>query len=431
VTRDVAQRRPAPPASTGPASAAALPPLQCRYLLVIHIPLYIDAQGRRWIDRLWSVDLYRHTEYIHRLSVACPFVRGVPPTDVVPADESALRFVEIAFPQRALAALVRTPLTVWQLARLIGRHDFVHSMYGAWWPFGTYYLVNLVARLRGRCLMVNVEASPWRLARGERPSALRRLKARLAEALNRWTISLADLAVFTHEGYHRDLMPRHAERGHVIHASWVDEASVQDDASAAARWLARRQDGQPALQLLFAGRLTDDKGVRVMLDAMQRLRDEGRVEVRLSIIGAGPLEGLCREHAACSDARVQIDVLAPVAYGPPFLALIRRFDAVIVPSLADEQPRIVYDAYSQAVPVLASATPGLQTCVSEGHQGRLFAPADVAALVETVRWAAQERAELQRMGLAALGSARSMTHQAMHRRRHALIVSALSEHERA
>jgi glycosyltransferase involved in cell wall biosynthesis len=410
-----------------PQPSVSLPPLACNYLLVIHIPVVVDRQGRRWIERLWAVDLARHTDYIRRLTVACPFEYAEAPKDSVPADEHGFRFVKIAYRQRSLLALFDAPLAAWQLWRLIGRSDFVHSLYGQWWPLDTPYLTNLIAWLRGKCLMVNVEASPWRVMRGERVSLLRRWQAQVVEALNRWTISLADIAFFTHEGYLRDLMPRHAERGHVVHASWIDEAIVLGDDAARARWRSCQRDGAPVLRLLFAGRLQEDKGIHVMLDALRRLRSDGRTRVQLSIIGAGELEGVCREQARLSDDRVQLDVLDPVPYGEPFFSLLRRFDAVLVPSLADEQPRIVYDAYSQALPVLASATPGLQTCVADGVNGRLFAPADAQALADIVQWAADHPAELQCLGLAALATARATTHQGMHRRRHALIARVLAE----
>jgi glycosyltransferase involved in cell wall biosynthesis len=407
--------------------SASLPPLACNYLLVIHIPVVVDRQGRRWIERLWAVDLARHTDYISRLTVACAFVHGEPGADMVPADEHGFHFVKIAFRQRSLLALFDAPLVAWQLWRLIGRNDIVHSLYGQWWPLDTPYITNLITRLRGKCLMINVEASPWRIMRGERASLLRRWQSRSVEALNRWTISLADIAFFTHEGYLRDLMPNHGGRGHVVHATWIDEAIVQSDAAAEARWQARPRDGTPPLRLLFAGRLQEDKGIHVMLDALRRLRSAGRTRVQLSIIGAGALEGVCREQARLSDDRVQLDVLDPVAYGEPFFALLRGFDAVLVPSLADEQPRIVYDAYSQALPVLASATPGLKTCVADGVNGRLFAPADAQALVDTIAWAADNPAALHGLGMAALTTARAMTHQNMHRRRHALIARLLAE----
>jgi glycosyltransferase involved in cell wall biosynthesis len=399
--------------------------IACRYLLAIHVPLYVDAQGQRWTERLWMVDLQRHTPYIRRLTVACPFVRSAPPDDCVAIESGgAVEFVHIPWWQGAAAALLRAPLTWAELWRLIGRHDFVHSHYGGWWPLATPYLVNLVARLRGKCLMISVEASPWRVPRGEHASPWRRFKEWSAERLNRWTLSLADIAFFTHEGYLRDLLPRHPERGHVLHATWIDEAAVLSRAAARERWQARLP-AQP-LRLVFAGRLHEDKGLLVLVDALTRLRAAQRVRIEVAILGAGPLEDACRAQAALSDGHVRVEVLAPVPYGEPLFALLRRFDAVLVPSLADEQPRVVYDAYSQALPVLASATPGLASCVTDGVTGRLFAPADAAALADAIERAASDPAALQPLALAALDAARAMTHQEMHRRRHALIADALA-----
>lgn len=412
-----------PHAEGSAVNGAVAPPIACRYLLAIHVPLYIDRQGRRWTERLWWVDLQRHTGYIRNLTVGCPFVHAEPPEDCVAVEGSGIRFEPIPWRVSSAASLLRAPWTLWQLARLVGRHDFVHSIYGGWWPLATPYLLNLVARARGKCLMVNVEASPWRLVRGEPVSAWKRFKARCAEMLNRRTVALADIAFFTHEGYRRDLMAQHHEGGHVLHASWIDEAAVLDAAAASARWQARPPG---PLRLLFAGRLQEDKGIGVMLDAVARLRARGGVRLDLAIIGAGPLQALCREHAARSDACVRLEVLDPVPYGEALFALLRRFDAVLVPSLADEQPRVVYDAYSQALPVLASATPGLAACVRDGGTGRLFAPADAGALADILADAARDPAALQPLGLAALEAARATTHQQMHRRRHALIAAALA-----
>jgi glycosyltransferase involved in cell wall biosynthesis len=416
---------PTPVAMSARASQPAA--LACRYLLAIHVPVYVDAQGRRWTERLWMVDLQRHLPYIRHLTVACPFVHAEPPPDCVPLDaDDAVAFVAVPWLHSSAAALVRAPRTLAQLWRLIGRHDFVHSIYGNWWPLSTPYLVNFVARVRGKCLMVIVEASPWRVPRGERASAWRRVQAWSAERLNRWTLSLADLAVFTHEGYRRELLPRHVERGHVLHASWIDEAAVLDADAARMRWQARPP--QQPLRLLFAGRLQEDKGLHVLFDALARLRNAGgSTRIELSIIGSGPLEAACRARAAIADARVRVELLPPVPYGEPLFALMRRFDALVVPSLADEQPRVVYDAYSQAVPVLASATPGLAACVVDGSTGRLFAPSDAAAFAQTIERAAADPPALQPLALGALAAARAMTHQDMHRRRHALIAQTLAE----
>lgn len=411
-----------------PAESEARPaPLASRYLLVIHVPVVVDPQGRRWIERLWDVDLARHTEYIEDLTVACPFEQArEPPPDSVPLPTEGLRFVEIAWPRRTLVALLRAPWTAWQVWRLLRRFDFVHSIYGNWWPLATPYLVNRIARALGKPLMVIVEASPWRIARGERASAWRRIQASMAETLNRWTLSQADLVVLTHEGYRRELMPHDSSRGHVIPASWIDEAAIPTQAEVQARWRARLAAREP-LRLLFAGRLQEDKGVRVLLEAVRRLRLEGCDRMRVTIVGAGPLEIECRALQSVGDLNPGIEVLAPVAYGEPFFHLLRQHDAVLVPSLADEQPRIVFDAYSQGLPVIASSTPGLQPCVQEAVTGCLVPPADAAALALAMRRAAAEPAQLARWGLASQEAARAMTHQEMHRRRHVLISRLLQE----
>lgn len=409
-------------AMTHPAPARAA--LGCRYLLAIHVPLYVDAHGRRWTERLWMVDLQRHTDYITHLTVLCPFLHRPPPADCVPVEPMpGVRFEPIAWYHGAAGALLRAPHTLWRLWRLIGEHDVVHSIYGHWWPFETPYLVNAVARARGRFLIGNIESSDWRLGRGDgSASRWRRFKAWAGERMNRAALGLTDIAFFTHEAYLDDLMPQRA-RGHVLHASWIDEAAVLARADARARWQARPP--RP-LRAVFAGRLQEDKGVAVLLEALQALRREGSVALDCAIVGAGPLAAQCREHAALSDGRVSLRVLDPVPYGAPLFTLLQGFDVLVVPSLTDEQPRVVYDAYSQALAVLASATPGLATCVHDGVTGRLFAAGDAAALAAALRELARQPQALEPWALAGLEMARSMTHQAMHRRRHALIADALA-----
>ena len=92
-------------------------------------------------------------------------------------------------------------------------------------------------------------------------------------------------------------------------------------------------------------------------------------------------------------------VLDPIPYGQPFHAFLRGFDAVIVPSLSNEQPRILFDAFSQAVPVIASATGGIREVVESELTGRLVPPDDVTCLAEALIWASRSRPKLCAMGM--------------------------------
>ena len=254
--------------------------------------------------------------------------------------------------------------------------------------------------------MIYVEASPWRLARGDQASAWRRFQAligRDAEPLAPFRSPI--IAFFTHEGYRRDLLPQHPERGHVIHASWIDEAVVLSAADAArARWQARVTPTAP-LRLLLAGQPAGGQGhprpARCAGAAARAGADAGRGGDHRQ---SGPLQrAVPASRLRRSDDHVRLEVLEPVSYGEPLFALLRGFDALLVPSLADEQPRVVYDAYSQALPVLAAATPGLSTCVCDGGTGLLFAPASATALADTIAAVAREPAGAAAAGAGSAG----------------------------
>jgi glycosyltransferase involved in cell wall biosynthesis len=173
--------------------------------------------------------------------------------------------------------------------------------------------------------------------------------------------------------------------------------------------------------VVFAGRLTPDKGLPVLLDAMRELSARGE-RITLDVLGEGPLKQDAEELSKhLAEGPTRVGILGTVAYGTPLLQLLRTYDAVIVPSISDEQPRIVFDAYSQAVPILASNTPGLRSCVRDGETGLLTKPNDARALAETLHQVSLERTRLFNMGLQSLQDARQMTHQDMHRKRAELL----------
>jgi glycosyltransferase involved in cell wall biosynthesis len=239
----------------------------------------------------------------------------------------------------------------------------------------------------------------------------------IRDAVARWSCERADLALFTHVNYRDQLVAKNRERAHVTPAVWVNDADILDEASAEAGWEAKLRE---PVRLLFAGRLVAAKGVQVLLAALRSLEDR-RVEARVDIIGQGEERSACVAAAAALRS-VRLSVLDPIPYGAPFFELLRRYHAVLVPSLTDEQPRIVFDANSQAVPVIASRTGGLSPYVEHGRTGWIVPVGDVPALASAIERANGAAPELRSMGLAALRASRGFTHQAMHRWRSHLIV---------
>lgn len=140
---------------------------------------------------------------------------------------------------------------------------------------------------------------------------------------------------------------------------------------------------------LFVGRLSPEKGIRVLLDAARDWPD-GSVEV----IGHGPME---------EDVRSAGHVV--YAGSLPLPTVLQRMAAsafLLVPSICYENfPRTIAEAFCMGLPVIASRLGGMAEIVEDGVTGLLFEPGQRADLSEKVQWAHAHPTEMAAMGKAA------------------------------
>ena len=141
--------------------------------------------------------------------------------------------------------------------------------------------------------------------------------------------------------------------------------------------------------LLYVGRLSEEKGIRVLLEAAAALRP-GTVRV----IGEGPLQ-LEVERSAAAGA---IAYLGPLEHSA-VLDEVRRAIAVVVPSTWFEGfPLVVLEAFASGTPVIASDIGSLAEVVEEGLTGMLARPHEADNLEERLRWAADRPRDMREMG---------------------------------
>ncbi|MDR3702064.1 MAG: glycosyltransferase [Candidatus Sulfopaludibacter sp.] len=274
--------------------------------------------------------------------------------------------------------------------------------------------------------MIVVESAPWRLLPGLTVTLKKKLNASLFETLGRWCVNHASLVIVTQEEYGRSLRTKDPNGSHIIHASWLDPDTIISGAEAAESWRFKRLDSAGALKLLFAGRLERSKGVMILLDAM-RLLSRDQVPVELDILGQGELGPECERACHEIGGVTKIRMLGTLPYNSAFFHALREHHAVVVPSLSDEQPRIVYDAFSQAVPIIAGDTHGLRDCVSHGKTGVISPSSDPASWAAMFKQYLNRPDELEAMGRAGVEIARSFTHEEMHRRRWRLLADMIND----
>jgi glycosyltransferase involved in cell wall biosynthesis len=138
---------------------------------------------------------------------------------------------------------------------------------------------------------------------------------------------------------------------------------------------------------LFVGRLSEEKGVRVLLEAWREL------EVPLRVAGSGPMESWAAEQPAPSAQLLgrlgRRDVLEEM----------NRAAFLVIPSVCYEMfPVALAEAFSCGLPVIASKLGGLADLVEEGVTGLQFAAGNPADLARAVRWAAANPDQMLAMG---------------------------------
>jgi glycosyltransferase involved in cell wall biosynthesis len=140
---------------------------------------------------------------------------------------------------------------------------------------------------------------------------------------------------------------------------------------------------------LYVGRLSEEKGVQVLLDAVPLLSGP-----HVQAIGGGPLEAPVR--AVLGDRYLGYRPLDDIMHR----MLSARY--LVLPSICYENsPRTIVEAFACGMPVIASRLGALMEIVEEGLTGLLFTPGNAKDLADKIAWAENHPEEMARMGRAA------------------------------
>lgn len=126
--------------------------------------------------------------------------------------------------------------------------------------------------------------------------------------------------------------------------------------------------GGPRQGGLFVGRLSAEKGVAVLADALRRCP-----QVHIDVYGDGPARALLENLPNCRlHGWAEPDVIARAMASHAFLVLPSQW--------YENFPRTLVEAWAAGLAVLASRIGALETLVEPGVTGWLFDPADAAGL---------------------------------------------------
>ncbi|HTK59641.1 MAG TPA: glycosyltransferase family 4 protein [Candidatus Baltobacteraceae bacterium] len=145
-------------------------------------------------------------------------------------------------------------------------------------------------------------------------------------------------------------------------------------------------------RVVFVGRLSEEKGVDVLLRAMKDVRG-----LTCAIVGDGPEKA--KLVALAEELKIENVETLGALYGIDLEREIARARAVVIPSRSYETFGLTaLEAYAWGKPVIAARIGALPEVVQETKTGLLFEPGDHQDLAAKLNWLSGEYARAAAMG---------------------------------
>jgi glycosyltransferase involved in cell wall biosynthesis len=159
-----------------------------------------------------------------------------------------------------------------------------------------------------------------------------------------------------------------------------------------------------AINVLYAGRLTREKGVELLAEAFEAARAR-EPRLHLVLAGGGPEEDALRERLG------QHATFLGWQHGRDLARVYASADAFLFASRTDTFGQVVLEAQASGLPVVAVAEGGPLSLIEHGETG-LLAPADATALADALLSVLGGPLLAERLRRTALASVRMRTWEA-------------------
>ncbi len=395
--------------------------INLNYTIFIEIPLYRNQLNQIFCDALWAKDIRLHLNYIPNLSLCCPVINDNAPDGYENISSIGVNHIHALAPSAGLGSVLYHFFpNFWRAFKAAKQADVAHSG-GAGWPFpSTFYLVFIRFFAQFKWIVV-IESSFWMLSSSDKVNFRNWLSHHMHRILLGAALKKADARIFTQTFYRQYFLGNDATRTLINPASWIDENKIVSKTSLHTRTASCNQH---TLKLIFPARLTHEKGVQLLLDAIVILK-QLETPVEITIMGTGKLEGLCRVACKTLHATVKLKFCEAIPYDDHFFTALQAYHLVIVANLKEEQPRIIFDAFSQGLGVIAPATTGVLDITSDSNT-LYFKPGKANSLAQVINQAANNINEVFLLGVNGLASVNQKTHVNMHETRRIFLEKILA-----
>lgn len=157
-------------------------------------------------------------------------------------------------------------------------------------------------------------------------------------------------------------------------------------------------------RIICVGRLTEQKGQRYLIGAMQAVIR--RQPAHLLLIGAGPLEGELLQLVETLHLEEHVHFLG---WRNDVVDILPHIDLFVSASLWEGLPTVLLEAMAKRVPVVATRVSGSQELVVDMQTGILVDPNNEEALENAICWALDHPVQIRRFAQNAYERAQKFT----------------------
>jgi glycosyltransferase involved in cell wall biosynthesis len=347
-------------------------------------------------------------------------------------DIKDIRILELPFAKNGWELYLRkAPLILWRLTELFRGH-------ACEWDAILIYVSNVVS-YAGLVLSFLLHIPNILLIGGQTDIALlskykdrRTIKAYLGCTLalwHRWMLSaITKRTPCVVTG--KELYQLYKDQGCQIHKIFTTTASIHDIQPELLRQ--RMKKSTSIFNGLTVCRVVSIKGLEYAIEGVKRVRDQG-IDCRLTIVGPQTdHEYLASLHRRIFSLGLKdaIKLIGAVPHGPQLMKYYELADIFILPSVSEGAPKVLPEAMSKALPVVASKVGGIPELVRDGVEGILVSPKDVGGLSAAILKIIRNTAMRSAMSKASLTRAHEFTAEVQMEKLARIITDVASKKDR-
>ena len=140
---------------------------------------------------------------------------------------------------------------------------------------------------------------------------------------------------------------------------------------------------QNSLKILYVGYLRHEKGLEYLINAIKYLKDS-EIDIKLTLVGNGEirhdLENMTRRLCIYDI----VDFKGYISFGDDLLNIYRENDIFVLPSISEGTPRVLMEAMSKGLPIVATNDGVIPYTIKNGHNGILVPPKDSKAIANSI-----------------------------------------------